>query len=128
MAKWFKRLFGKAEAEPVDWPAVDLDMQIAAIKIAEAENDSGLGILIHEFEFHEYELRLDRDITGMYRVVAMEGRERRYSFSLHCDHKDLAALRELFGMIADYLSGERHIGELPNTEMLKGHFYGHVEM
>jgi len=128
MANWLKKIFKERVPEPIDWPEVDLEVQIKAIEKSETEHEQGLGVLIHAFEFHEYELRLDRDITGMYRVVAMEGRERRYSFSLRCAHRDYEGLYSILDEITVYLSGERRIAGLPNSELLKGHYYGHVEM
>ena len=122
MAQWIKKWFGGREPEPVNWPEVDLAAQIVAIRQAEAETQPRSGQLIHAFDFHEYSLRLDRDITGTYRLVANEGRERRYSFSIRGELEP--ALQE----ITAFLSGPRRMADLPRSETLKGHYYGSVEM
>ncbi len=126
-----KKLFGflrtkkkSSKSEQIDWPVVDLDKQIEAIKLVESEGDVELGKRIHQFDFHEFELRLDRDVTGTYRICANQGAERRFSFTIKTSHRDYDGLRGALDMITEFLSGERRIAHLPNNEIVKGHFFG----
>ena len=91
----------------------------------EAEQKIGLGRPIHSFSYEGLELRLDRDMTGQYRVTVNEGRERRYSFTLHSAPHDYEALQAGYEEIIAFLDGTRRIGTLPDHERLKGHFYAH---
>ena len=107
-----------------DRPSVNIDAHIAIIKRHEAEHGSELGRLIHGFEYGDFTLRLDRDVTGMYRVVVYLGQDRWYSFSIRCDHRDYEALHSAYDDIIAFLSGDRRLAELPNSEGLKGHYFG----
>ena len=113
---------GHASSEEVP---IDLAAELALIEHAEANRDIGLGKRIHEFRYRELDLRLDRDVTGMYRVTVNQGRERVYSFTLECPPGDYDALRAGYEEITRFLGGDRHLANLPNHEGLKGHFYGH---
>ena len=75
--KPIRRLFRKQSSggkrRPDDYPPTDLAVEIATIERIEKEQEIGLGRRIHVFSFQELELQLDRDITGMYRLVALQG-------------------------------------------------------
>ena len=120
----FRERFSRRNKIEPDWPEVDIGTQIEAIKHAEADESIGLGRRIHSFSYHEFELRLDRDITGTYRVIANMGNERRYSFAVKCPHKDYKVLRAAFEEITEYLNSDRRIADLPDNERLKGYFFG----
>jgi hypothetical protein len=107
-----------------EWPLVNIEAQIEAIRKIEADEDIGLGRRIHCFACREFELSLDRDIMGTYRVIAYQGKERRYSFSVTCPHKDYEALQAAFEEIVQYLSGDHRLADLPNNEGMKGHYFG----
>jgi len=119
-----KKMSSRRERKEVEWPVVDLDEQIEKIKTIEADADPGLGKRVHYFDFRQFELRLDRDCMGLYRIIANVGNERRYSFSIRCSHKDYEILRSCFEEITEYLSGDRRMADLPNHERMKGHFFG----
>lgn len=123
-----KKLFGfgkkkKKESEQIDWPVVDLDAQIKTIRSVEDETEVELGKKIHQFDYHEFELRLDRDVTGTYRICANQGPERRFSFSVKTPHRDYKGLRDALELITEFLNGERRIAQLPNNDIVKGHFF-----
>jgi len=102
----------------------NLDAEIEAIEEREASHEIGLGKRIHEFRFLELDLRLDRDVLGRYRVTVNQGTERRYSFTILCSPGDYDALRSGYEAITVFLDGDRNPADLPQTDWLKGHFYG----
>jgi hypothetical protein len=106
-------------------PSIDLSSEVDAVRRAESEQEIGLGRSIHSFVYEGLELRLDRDVMGQYRVTVNEGRERRYSFTLHSAPHDYKALQASYEDIIAFLNGTRRIGTLPDDERLKGHFYVH---
>jgi hypothetical protein len=108
-------------------PAINLACEVAVVQEVESEQDIGLGRPIHRFSYEGLELRLDRDMTGRYRVTVNEGRERRYSFTLHSAPHDYEALHAGYEEIIQFLDGPRRITTLPDHERLKGHFYGAYE-
>lgn len=124
IVKHLKKISSRSVRKEIEWPPVNLDEQIEKVRTIEAEGDPGLGKRIHHFDYRQFELRLDRDITGMYRVIANVGNERRYSFSIRCSYKDYEALRICFEEIMEYLGGDRRIVNLPNHERMKGHYFG----
>ena len=63
---------------------------MSLIRRAEASEDIDLGKRIHEFRYEELDVRLDRDIAGLYRVTVKQGKERLYSFTVVCPPKDYA--------------------------------------
>lgn len=114
-----RRTNGQAQPE-----AFNLDAEIRTIERLEATHDVVLGKRIHEFRFQELDVRLDRDVLGLYRVTVNQGTERRYSFTIVCNPGDYDALRSGYEAITAFLDGDRHLADLPNTDWLKGHFYG----
>ena len=124
MRKLFQKVKKQNEKIPFDQPIVDIKAQIETIKIIEKENTIDLGKRIHQFEYLDFDLRLDRDITGMYRLVVFEGKNRRFSFSIRCKHKDYDSLRVSFEEIVRFLNGDRRIIDLPKHDRLRGHYFG----
>ena len=127
MKKWIRTIRGKKptkQRNQPEWPPVDLGKEIESIRNSESDTDIGLGRKIHGFPFHEFELCVDRDITGMYRLVVYQGTERKYSFSIRCKHRDYTALRSGFEEIVKFLEGNRRIADLPKQENLKGFYFG----
>lgn len=108
-------------------PAINLAREVEVVQEVESEQEIGLGHPIHSFSYEGLELRLDRDVTGQYRVTVNEGRERRYSFTLHSPPHDYEALQAGYEEIIQFLNGTRRIATLPDHERLKGHFYGAYE-
>jgi hypothetical protein len=105
-------------------PAFDLDTELTLIEQAEAGRVIPTGRLIHQFAYQGLDLRLDRDMTGMYRITVNEGGHRLYSFTVVCPHEDYRTLRSGYDEIIRFLSGTRAISELPNHEHVRGHYYG----
>lgn len=103
---------------------IDVEAELSRIQHAEASREIEPGKRIHEFRYEELDVRLDRDVLGLYRVTVNQGRERIYSFTIVCPPKDYDTLRAGYEEIALFLNGERHPANLPNSEWLKGHFYG----
>ena len=127
MSDFFKRLrayFFGPNGEHKPPPALDLAPVIDAIERAENEGSVDPGRRIHTFPYLGFELRLDRDVMGQYRLTVNEGRERRYSFTIVCEPGDYTALRTSYEEITSFLNSDRHLANLPNHERLKGHFYG----
>jgi hypothetical protein len=105
-------------------PAFDLNTELALIEQAEAGRVIPTGRLIHQFAHDGLDLRLDRDMTGMYRVTVNEGGHRLYSFTVVCPHEDYRTLRSGYEEIIRFLSGSRTLRELPNHDHVRGHYYG----
>lgn len=123
---FFERLrarFRPPAPDPTPLP-VDLDAELACIRRAEAEGGMPLGRLIHRFDVDGLDLRLDRDVTGAYRITVGDGQERQYSFSVRCRPRDYDALREAYEEVVRFLRSDRRLIRLPNDDRLKGHYYG----
>ena len=121
MFNFLKTLFQTSalEEEPIPKPNIGSIIQ----KAGQVEEQSGLepGRKIHEFDYRFFTLRLDRDITRNYRVTVSQGNERIYSFTISED----PALENALHQILDFLNGSRSLKELPNSETLKGFYFGH---
>ena len=128
MKDFFKRLnkhFSSQNGQVVEPAPIDLTAEIDRIRRVEATEEIGLGKRIHCFRHQGLELRLDRDMLGMYRVTVNEGRERRYSFTVVCAPGDYDTLRSGYEEITAFLDGDRRLANLPHHDRLKGHYYGH---
>ena len=128
MDNFFKRLrdhFSSSNGQHIPQPSVNLAAQIEAIQRVEANEELDLGKRIHSFRHGGLELRLDRDVLGMYRVTVNEGKERRYSFTIVCQPGDYDALRAGYEEITGFLDGDRRPATLPRHDRVKGHYYGH---
>jgi len=119
-----KNALPKSNVQEPDWPPFDINRQIEKIKQTEIDHEIPLGQRIISFQYKYFELSLDREITGMYRLIVYEGKDRRFSFSIHCKHKNYDALSTSFGEIIQFLDGDCRIKNLPNNEHLKGHYFG----
>lgn len=106
-------------------PAVNLETEIRMVQHVEGHEKIEPGKRIHEFRYGEVALRLDRDVLGLYRVTVNQGSERLYSFTIVCPSGDYTVLRAGYETITAFLDGNRHPTQLPNTDWLKGHYYGH---
>ncbi len=121
----FRSLFGRAGRNGTpSGPVVDIPAQIEVIKLIETGHSIPTGQRIHRFNYANLELRLDRDVTGNYRVTANEGTEKRYSFSIKCEQGDYPTLQRGLEEVAAFLAGERGIRNLPDHDLVKGYFYG----
>lgn len=128
MKDFFKRLnkhFSSSNGQAVAPPSIDLTAEIDRIRHVEAAEEIDLGKRIHCFRHAGLELRLDRDVLGMYRVTVNEGKERRYSFTIVCAPGDYDTLRTSYEEITAFLDGDRRLANLPRHDRLKGHYYGH---
>lgn len=119
-----RRRLGLERPAPVPPPPVDLDAELARVRAAERAGAPPLGRLIHRFDVDGLELRLDRDVTGAYRITVNEGAERRYSFTLRAGPGDHDALREAFAEVVAFLRSDRRLVRLPADDRLRGHYYG----
>lgn len=123
--KRFRKHYTTLNGQSLPSPSLDLDAEIETIRTAETSQHIELGKQIHSFTYQHLNLRLDRDILGMYRVTVNEGRERRYSFTITCGQGDYDALRDGFAEIAKFLNSDRRLDDLPQDDRVKGHYYGH---
>jgi hypothetical protein len=105
-------------------PDVNIPAQIDKIRTIEKETGPDLGRLIHAFEYGDFTLRLDRDVTGTYRVMITVGQERWYSFSVRSDYKNYTAIEKAYEEIIAFLGSDRRLADMPNHEKLKGHYFG----
>ncbi|WP_020404049.1 hypothetical protein [Gracilimonas tropica] len=121
MFNFFKNIFQTSapEDKPVSKP--DIDSIIQKVQQVEENSDIEPGRKIHEFDHGFLSLRLDRDITKNYRITVFQGTERIYSFSISED----SVLENALHQILDFLNGSRSFKELPNSETLKGFYFGH---
>ncbi len=128
MNNFFKRLrdhYSTFNGQDIQRPSVNLTAEIDAIRHVETTTEPDLGKRIHSFRHQGLELRLDRDVLGMYRVTVNEGKERRYSFTIICPPGDYVALHAGYEEITQFLDGDRHLATLPRHDRVKGHYYGH---
>ena len=127
MKKFLNRLknsITKPNVHEPEWPPFDINKQIEKIKQTETVQKIPLGQRIISLQYKYLELSLDREITGTYRLIVYEGKDRRFSFSICCNYKDYEALSKSFEEIIQFLDGDRRIKNLPNHENLKGHYFG----
>ncbi len=119
-----KKFFKGFSRDPFVPPEFEISSQIRLIRQSELNCKPEPGRRIHAFEFMEFELSLDLELTGTYRLAAFMGREKKYSFSIACKPGDYEELARGIKESTDYLSGERKISELPINELIRGYYFG----
>lgn len=125
MLQFLKKLFNgdKTSHEPL--PDPDFSAIINQVKKREDAEDIQPGKKIHEFDYHLFSIRLDRDITKNYRITVFQGKERIYSFTVFAEKGEYQKLETAFHQVLDFLSGARSLKNLPNTNLLRGFYFGH---
>ncbi|WP_421775511.1 hypothetical protein [Gracilimonas sp.] len=125
MRNFLKNLFQRKKQPEVPVPEPNYAEIINKIKKAEETQDIQPGRKIHAFDYDLFELRLDRDITNQYRVTVFKGNERIYSFTVFAKKGEIEKLRSAYPHIVDFLKGEQKIATLPDSDLLKGFYFGH---
>lgn len=103
---------------------INIDAQIELIKSIEKKHKIEPGRRIHVFEYLGFVLNLDLEVTNTYRLVAFEGQEKKYSFSIKGKPGDYETLKSGLEQSLDFLSGDRKIVNLPKKDLLKGYYFG----
>lgn len=124
MLRFIKKWLKNGHAAESNKQELDLASLISEIRERESAGVD-LGRRIYQFNYGIFDVRLDRDITEHYRVTVYNGRERVYSFTVMAKEGEYEELKDGYRSIIDFLDGERKPSELPNSNTLKGHFYGH---
>lgn len=124
MIRFLKRIFFDRRDRETSKAKVDISELILEIRQEESAGEIPPGRRIHRVEYGIFEIRLDRDITGNYRVTVYSGKEREYSFTVFGRKGEYEKLKEAFGKIFDFLDGEHKISNLPDNELIKGFYYG----
>lgn len=120
MFHFLKQLFKRKPAEEEIIPKPDIERLIEQVKMQEQGSETEPGRKIHEFDYGHFTLRLDRDITKNYRITVSYGNERIYSFSVLDDQH----LEHAYHEVIKFLGGSRSLSRLPNSEKVKGFFFG----
>lgn len=122
-----EQLLGKLRSskKEVPIPEIDLAAQLKRIKQKEAAGNIEPGRKIHSFSYEFFEIRLDRDITKNYRITVYRGNERVYSFTVFVNQAEDKKLEAAYLNILAFLKSDRNPASLPDTNLLKGFYFGH---
>ena len=122
----FRKLFGRWGSSETEEPAPDIniELQISHIEKKESEKDIEPGRKIHSFSYGLFEIRLDRDITKNYRITVFQGAERMYSFTVFAGKGEYEKLGKAYSLIQDFLKGDQSISNLPDSDLVKGFYFG----
>lgn len=123
MKKFLSKLFGNNKIEQPELPSADIEKVMEEIKTAEAATEPEPGRLIYKFVHQEFDMQLDLEVTGTYRLVALIGLEKRFSFSIRCLKGEYNLLQSGLEESMHFLNGSRQLVNLPKTRLLKGHFF-----
>lgn len=122
--KKLKSIFSGNNHDKIQHPPLDIDGLINQIKGIEVINPPEPGRKIYSFMYYDFELILDVEVTGQYRLSAFSGKEKKYGFLIKCETGNYKVLAEGIKQCIDFLDGNRKIGDLPDNEVLKGHYFG----
>lgn len=121
---FFKKWFGITPEDPEPLPTLDLERAIEQIQKSEKASQTEPGRPIFKGRHTHFDIRLDRDITGHYRITAFYGTEKAYSFSVYSETTDFKSLSSAFKTVTGFLEGERNLRDLPDDDLVKGHYFG----
>lgn len=124
MRNFLRKLFHREKEPEVPVPEPNYVEIINKIKKAEETQEIQPGRKIYAFDYDLFELRLDRDITNQYRITVFKGNDRIYSFSVFVTKQEVQKLDEAYRIIISFLKGDRSLANLPDTDLLKGFYFG----
>lgn len=128
MIHFLRKLFnGNASHYLPRIPEPDYSLLIKNICETETAREISPGRKIHEFEYGLFTLRLDRDITGYYRITVYQGTDRVYSFTVFATVDEPEKLEEAYRNVIAFLKTEPGVKNLPDSRLLKGFYYGHQQ-
>ncbi len=127
MKKFLSKLFGSNKTKEFELPGANIETVMGEIKKAEADKNIEPGRLIYKFVHKDLDLQIDIEITGTYRMVALIGTEKRYSFSIRCLKGEYGLLQSGLEESLYFLNGNRQLLNLPKTRLVKGHFFAGQE-
>jgi hypothetical protein len=122
--KKLKSIFSGNNHNTIKDPSLDIDGLVNQIKSTEEVSKPEPGRKIYSFMYYDFELILDVEVTGQYRLSAFSGKEKKYGFLIKCETGNYEVLAEGLKQCIDFLNGNRKIGDLPDNEVLKGHYFG----
>ncbi len=124
MFTFLKNLFIKDEEPEIPIPEPDYTALIDQIKKRENSEEIAPGKKIHEFDCTNFTLRLDRDITKNYRIMVFLGNERLYSFTVFATKNEFKKLERAYRTVLSFLKEDQKISDLPDSELMKGFYFG----
>lgn len=124
MFTFLKNLLKKDHESEITFPEPDYAAIVDQIKKRESTEEIAPGKKIHEVDYANFELRLDRDIANNYRVTVFLGSERNYSFTIFATKNEFEKLESAYRIIIDFLKGDQKITDLPDSELMKGFYFG----
>lgn len=124
MITFFKKLFEKNSTLKKPIPDPDFPAIINEIKEKESSVEIIPGKKIHEFKYNLFTLRLDQDVTENCRITVNRGNERVYSFTVFASPRAYKKIEQAYRDVIDFLKSERNISELPDSDQIKGFYYG----
>lgn len=122
---FFSNLFSANHQSKQTAPKVDLERILSNIEEREKTKDIPLGKKIYDFEYGDFQVRFDRDITHNGRICIFQGKERLYSFTVFAKEGEYDILKDALESAIEFLKSDQSIKNLPDSNILKGFYHHH---
>lgn len=88
------------------------------------EHDIPQGKLIYSLELEAYSLHLDHEFTGHYRISVFLGNHKIFGFTITEEDISDEEFAAIWETIIRFLRDDPSPKKMPNTSLLKSHFFG----
>ena len=121
----FKKIFElfKTDNQPPARESIDTKRIVQQIRNNE-EEDRPSGRKIYSFDFKNYHINLDREITGQYRISVFLGNHKVYGFLITEEDIPDQQFVEIWDQIIRFLDENPSPKKMPDSEELTAHFFG----
>ncbi len=90
------------------------------------QQDEAIGRKILSLDYQQFELLVDREFTGRYRISAFKGQHKIYGFTVSEKEISDQQFKTVWNDILKFLDHPSP-NKLPESEQLSAHFFGHPE-
>jgi hypothetical protein len=126
MFNWLRSLLGITNASTEAEPAannVDCQQIVGNIRSKE-RSEIPVGRKIYDLSFKEFEILLDREFTGHYRISVFQNQHKIYGFTVSEKEISDDEFVVVWEIIIDFLSNNPSPKQLPDHDLMNSHFFG----
>lgn len=109
-------------------PGGSIDIEAIIEKIRTREQDElATGRKIVRFDYRSFEIILDREFTGRYRISVFQGQHKCYGFAIQKKELTDEEFKHIWERVIGFLGHSPSPARLPEHELWKAHFFGNPQ-
>lgn len=127
MFEKLKSLFGirpPLDHGPNSADSVDCQKIVATIRRRERQ-EIPVGRKIYDLQFKQFDLVLDREFTGHYRISVFQDHHKVYGFTISDKEISDENFAKVWKMVTQFLGNTPSPKHLPEHQLMQSHFFGY---